>query len=251
MISLSLLRTRAVANKLARDFEKALFWITLVVQVLFFFFYGYSICTNISNIIFLITYSLLGLLSIFNFIYVLVTHPYHKNEDVKKVKFITRIFKYLINGTMVGVNLFEVLKFGGTDFNKIIIIVSALSLGVQIIIEIASAIISHYMNLFLTSIQMDLGPILKISKLKEVKGNFYEILDLPLEAIANKMEGKEVELSETEIYINELTEEFDKTNKQKVKEKSHKNAEKQKKEIVEHLTVIKNKLFKRKKSVSV
>ena len=143
------------------------------------------------------------------------------------------------------------IKFGATDFNKIMIIVSGISLAIQIILEIVRKITSYYMDLFTTSIQMDLNFVLKLAKVREYKGNLLELLDLPLEVIANKIEGKQPELTETEIYLNELAEEFDKEVKEKTKENSQKNAETQKKEIVEHLSIIKNKIFKRKKKQNV
>ena len=244
-------RTRAVSKKLITDLDKTIFWITLFVQLFFFFFYGYSIYTNIHNIIFLITYSLLAILALFNFIFVITSHPYKKSDSVISVKFFSRVFKYLINGTMLGVNIFEMIKFGATDFNKIMIIVSGISLAIQIILEIVRKITSYYMDLFTTSIQMDLNFVLKLAKVREYKGNLLELLDLPLEVIANKIEGKQPELTETEIYLNELAEEFDKEVKEKTKENSQKNAETQKKEIVEHLSIIKNKIFKRKKKQNV
>ena len=238
-------RTRAVADKLIKDIERALFWTTLLVQAIFFFFYGYSIYTNIDNIVFLVIYGLLLLLSIFNFVYVIATHPYRKSKSVKKVKVFARIFKYLVNGAMLGVNIFEMVKFGGTDFNKIMIIVSGVSLVVQIILEFVKVFTSRYMELFMTAVQMDLSFVIKLSKIKE-KGGIYEVIDAPLEAIANKLEGKEPELSETEKYLNEIAKDYTDDIKQKTKENKEKNTEQQKNEIKEHLNIIKNKLFKKK-----
>ena len=61
-------RTKAVSNKVIRDLERTLFWITLIVQLIFLFFYGYSIYSNLEDLIFLIIYIILGLLSCFNFV---------------------------------------------------------------------------------------------------------------------------------------------------------------------------------------
>ena len=241
-------RTRAVADKLVKDIDKSIFWTTLVIQIFFFFFYGYSIYTNLNNTIFLVIYILLAALALFNFIYMIVTHPYKKESGVKKVKLFARIFKYFINAAMIGVNIFEMAKFGGTDFNKIMIIVSGVSLGIQIILEFIRAFMAYYTDLFMTSIQMDLSFFIKLSKAKETKGNFYEFIDIPLEALANKLEGKEPELTETEKKVNDLAKEFEKENKQKVKHNSQKNAEEQKKQIKDHWNTIKNKIFQKKDS---
>ena len=238
-------RTRAVADKLVKDIDKSMFWTTLVIQLFFFFFYGYSIYTNLSNTIFLVTYILLAALALFNFIYMIATHPYKKETGVKKVKLFARIFKYIINAAMIGVNIYEMVKFGGTDFNKIMIIVSGISLGVQIILEFVRAHMAYYTELFVTSVQMDLSFFIKLSKAKETKGNFYEFIDMPLEALANKLEGKEPELTETEKMLNDLAKEYEKENKQKIKENSEKNAEHQKNQIKEHWNTIRNKVFNR------
>ncbi len=240
-------RTRAVSDKLINDIDKCIFWTTLIIQLFFFFFYGYSIYTNLNNNIFLITYILLSLLAVFNFIYIIVTHPYKKEIGVKKVKLFARIFKYLINSTMIGVNIFEIVKYGGSDFNKIMIIVSGVSLGIQIILEFVRAFIFNYTDLFMTAIQMDLNFFVKLSKAKETKGNFYELIDMPLEAIANKLEGKEPEFTEMEKKVNNLGKEYEKEIKQRIKDNSEKNAEEQKKQIKEHLNTIKDKMFNRKK----
>ena len=49
-------RTRAVADKLVKDIDKSIFWTTLVIQIFFFFFYGYSIYTNLNNTVFLVIF---------------------------------------------------------------------------------------------------------------------------------------------------------------------------------------------------
>ena len=248
-------RTRAVAYKLVDDIEKLLFWITILVQGFFFFFYGYSIYTNLNRPLFLVIYSLLLALSVFNFIYVIVSHPYRKSDNVKKVKAFARAFKYLVNGTMLGVNIFGLIKFDGTDFNKIMIIVSAASLAVQIILEFVRAYTARYIDLFMTSFQMDLNLVYKLSRIKDAKGNFYGMVDAPLEAIANKIEGKEKEedLTDTEKELNELLKKYEPKfkemkddKKQKSKENSQQKAARQKEQIKKHVKIIKENLFKKK-----
>ena len=108
--------------------------------------------------------------------------------------------------------------------------------------------LEYYTDLFMTSIQMDLSFFIKLSKAKETKGNFYEFIDMPLEAIANKLEGKEPELTDKEKKLNEMAKEYEQLNKQKVKENSEKNAEEQKEQIKNHWNIIKDKVFNRKKN---
>ena len=239
-------RTRAVANKFVSDIDKIVFWTAIVVQVLFLFLYGYSIYTNMDKLPFLITYSLLSGLAIFNFIYMIVSHPYRKEDNVKNIKKFVRFFRYFINASMLGVKIFELIKFDATDFNKILIIISGVSLLSQIILEFIRMFTDYYMELFMTSVQMDLGFVIKMSKIGETKGNFFEVIDMPLEAIANKIDGKEPEYTETEKYLNELAKKYTDDIKQKHKEDSEANAEHQKQQIKEHLSTIKNFIFKKK-----
>ena len=48
--------TRAVGTQMVEDVRKILFWTTIVVQCIFFAFYGYEIYVNYENIVFLIFY---------------------------------------------------------------------------------------------------------------------------------------------------------------------------------------------------
>ena len=243
-------RTRAVADKLVKDIEKIIFWTTILVQAFFFFFYGYSIYTNVSKTIFLIIYSVLCALSLFNFTYVIASHPYRKSDNVKKVKTFIRIFRYIVNGTMLGVNIYEMVMYGASDFNKMMIIVSGASLFGQIVLELVRIFTENYINLFMTSVQMDLSLFTKLNKMKEAN-SFYEFVDIPLEALANKLEGKEEELTDKEKKVDDLYKEFKPKYEQKQEEKrrqqkeNNPNTEERKSNIKEHLKTIKENLFKK------
>ena len=236
-------RTRAVGEKMIEDIRKIVFYTTIVVQFIFFAFYGYSIYNNINKLTFLIIYaSLLGLSAI-SFINFLITYN-NSSKANKHFKRFLRVLKYLANGTMLVISAYEIIKFSGSNLSKIILIASALSLFVQVIFEFIRIFIEKYTELFIVSAQMDLQFVTNLMKIKEVKGNLLELIEDPLEAIANKHERKEQKPSKTEEYVNRLADEFDAKHKEKAKEHHQKRVDEQKKEIVEHIHTIKN-FFKR------
>lgn len=244
-------RTFAIASKMINDIEKILHWTIIVVQLLFFVFYGYSIYANLDRTIFLVIYSILALIGAINFITYLVT--YHKsNKTINRFKRFLRVFKYISNGTMLIINTIELIKYGANDFSKVLLIASGLLLSIQVIIEFIRVFTERYINLFTTAIKMDASPFLKISKLKEIKGNFFELVDAPFEALANKLEGNKTNnISATEEYVNQITEESKKKKKEKTRQNIKENAKKQKQELNEHIGIIKKHLFKRKDKVTV
>ncbi|MCH5179854.1 MAG: hypothetical protein J1F32_01395 [Erysipelotrichales bacterium] len=244
------MRTTAVAKKMIKDIDYILFWTIIVVQILFFIFYGYSIYANINRIIFLIIYSLLALIGIINFVTYLVT--YHKsNKKVNRFKRFLRVFKYVSNGTMLVINIVELIKYGLNDFSKILLVLSGVFLVAQIIIELIRIFVEKYINLFTIAFEMDFKFIEKISKVKDVKANFFGLVDAPLKAWSNKLEGKKQEnnLSEMEEYVNQLAEEDKTKKKEQARQLRKENAEKKKQEIKNHVSIIKKHLFKKKEKV--
>lgn len=255
-------RTISVSIKMKEDLKRISFWTTIIVQIIFLFFYSYSIYKNVDFLLFLVIYIVLAVLSLLHFIYFLASNKSDNKKLVKKIKRVFRISKYLINGTMLGVNIYEMLKYGITDFNKVLLVVSGISLLVQVIIECARFFIEKYIELFQYSLKTDLKGIYwakeKMDSVKEVKGNFFSLIDAPLEKLADKLEGKEkkveeVQLSKKEQYVEDLASKYRKEQneakeqkKQEQKQKSRERALEQKEELKEHLRVIKNSIFKSK-----
>jgi len=240
-------RTRAVATKFLSDIKKLLFYTTIVVQCVFFTFYLYAIYNNIDKTIFLIAYSLLFLLAMIIFINHLITHK-KSSKRINKFNRFLRVFKYFVNGSMLVINVCEMMNYTTTGTNKLLLILSAITLFVQIIIELIRVIAETYIELFITAVQMDFSFVSKLTKVKDVKGGFYELIDAPLAAIANKIENKQPELSENEIRVNKLAEEYSEEYKLKEKEERKTKTTQKKKQIIEHLNIIKNKIFKQNKA---
>ncbi|MBQ9729844.1 MAG: hypothetical protein IJV80_03430 [Clostridia bacterium] len=242
-------RSKAVLFKMVDDIKKVLFFVNVFVPIIFFGNYGYSIYKNVHHLAFLIIYSLLFVLSVIAYVHYLATHK-KSSKNSKGVKRVIKSFKYLLNAAMIGVKVFEMVKYGLGDFDKILLMISAISLAVQVLIMLVSIYIDNYVKLFSASLEMDLAFFTKLSKLGGVKGAMYELVDAPLEAIANKIENKQPEYTETELYLNELAQKYEaeeaKRKKQKIEEKKklgEERAENKKQEIVEHLKTIKEKVF--------
>ena len=216
-------RTLAVTNKLIKDIEKILYWTTIVVQCIFFAYYGYSIYSNLLNFTFLIIYSLLLVLSTLGF------------------------FKYVVNGSMLVLNLIEIIRYGGSNIAYTLIVLSSISLIIQIIVEFIRVFVSEYVSLYTIAIDKDTQFLRRIQDVKDVKGNFYGIVDAPLEVIAKKIKKGSNELSEKEKLVESLANisKTKKSNKRKVRHKE--NVKRQKEEIREHLNIIKKRVFKEKK----
>lgn len=254
-------RTRGVFSKMVSDIKRITFWTHILVQIIFFSFYGYSIYSNIENLPFLITYSLLLTISTITFITYLYSHKKHTKQP-KGFSRSMRIIKYLTNGTMVILNIIEMVSFPASDLTKILLIISGISLLVQIIVELIRIFIERYADDLTRSLEMDLAFFKGLAKLKEVKGTFFQVLDAPLEAIANKLENKKPEISKQDQKLNEIGKDFDEKLKEKkaqkkiqkiqekaeTKKRSEENAQKQKKEIGQHLRTIGSHIFKNKKN---
>jgi len=256
-------RSIAVLSDMLDDIKKILFYTIIVVQSIFVIFYGYSIYNNLQNIIFLITYSVLFVLSITFFINSIVKHNSDKSLNKNGKRFLN-ICKYLVNGTMLVVNVIELVKYGATDISKILLIVSAISLFVQVAIELIKVFMEKHFKRLKLALELDFKFFYKF---KEYKGNFYEMLEAPVEKLANWIEKKEPEKSDEEIVLDSLVEKYEKKAEKKkaekqekksqkkleTKQRSHENAEKQKEEFRQHIGVIGNaaknavkSIFKRK-----
>ena len=239
--------TRAVLSKAVDNIKKTFFITTIIVQCVFFVFYAYSIYTNLNNIIFLITYSLLFLFSLVLFILFLKSHK--KKEKARKFVRILRFSKYLTNGVMLVVNTYELLVFVGSDLAKIFLIISAISLFVQIAIELIKIFAEHCLYDLELAIEMDFGFLVKA---KEYKGNFFELVDAPLQYLANRIENKKNKEEVEKDKIKDLTKEFvykkkleKEEKKEEIKQRSNENAKKQIQEIKKHTKTILNSMLKK------
>lgn len=254
-------KSKAVAFKLKHDIDNVLHIVNILVSIFFICYYGYSIYTNINNTIFLVINIIFLVLGLFGFILYLSTHK-NKTKITKNIKKIIGKSKYLTKIVVLIINTIQFVKYGGSDLSLILLALSGLILVLQTLVEVIQKFVTNYVELFVEAIYQDFEFLVKLGKLKEAKGNFYEMIDAPLEKLANKLEGKEkeVQLTKTQQELNSIVDTYSpkieendrkkkELKKQRIKESSEQRAIKQKEEIKEHLKTIKNRVFKKKEKV--
>lgn len=245
-------RTKGVLSQIVDDIKKIAFWSNIIVQFIFFVFYIYSICTNINHIILLTIYSTLLLIATITFITFLTTHL-KKIKKPKRFYRLLRFGKYFTNGTLIALNIYAMIKYGATDWNKIILAVSLISLFIHLIIESIRMLTERYAKWLSIAIENDFSLLVKWNNLKEGKTTLLSIVNAPLENWANKLENKETELTEDEIYVNQLAQKYEENAKEKkiqhqtqVKEQKKATNKLAKANIITNLKRIKNSIFKKK-----
>lgn len=247
-------RTVAVFSKMVDDIKKIIHAVTIIVSCLFLACYVYNIITHILNfhIVYLIIYSLLFVIALVTFIIYLATYA-QKKKGIEKAKRILRIIKYTLCSAMIGVNAYEIATMITSELSTILLIVSIISLIAQIVIEIIGVFAERYVKLMKISLEKDLEFFYKIAQLKDGKTTFWEFVDAPLEAIANKLQNKEPEpLSKDEAYVDNLAKEYADKKKEEfsaqqeeAKQRGEQTAEKQKGDVKEHFAIIRDKLKER------
>ena len=246
-------RTRGIFNQMVNDVRRVVFWTNIIVQSIFFVFYGFSIYESIQNIPFLILYSILLLISIITYITFLVVNIKKLNKP-KNFNRALRIFKYFANGTMLILNVIDMIKFGASDLNKILLALSGISIFAQIIVEFARAYVERYTDLIKIALEEDLGILAKLDEIRDVKGNFLKLVNKPLQSLAEKFESVDSPEDKKKLFIAEKSEEYEQKLKEKAKKKKEiakeRNAEKvktAKQDIKKNWGVIKEHIFKKKK----
>lgn len=174
--------TRMVLSNLLDDIKKFWFVALCVVQTVFILFYSYSIYNNLSKTIFLVIYSVLLLISTTTFILIVINYLKHKKSNVAFNRG-KNIVKYLANLTMIVTNIFETIKYGSTDFNKILLIVSVVSLLIQILIEIVKVFAELYGEALKAAVTKDFE-LLEFLNKDKAPAKIISAIAKPLEKIA-------------------------------------------------------------------
>lgn len=210
--------SRSVLSNMLEDIKRAWFVTLIVVQCVFMIFYSYSIYANIDRLVFLITYSILFVLSIISFVLFLLKHKKNvkQNKDLVRGK---NFLKYFVNATMLIVNIIELTKFGCSDFSKILLVISGISLLVQVIIEFIKMFAERYIKYFTLALKKDFA-IIDYLNPKKLGSNALKVLDAPIEFVARKIKGEEKTLTKEERVLEDYKEKF----KQKQEEKKERKA---------------------------
>lgn len=218
--------TRAVGTNMLDEIKKIWFISLIILQVIFIAFYSFSIYTNIDRLIFLITYSILFGLSIISFILFLVNHKKRKklNKVYKKAK---NYLKYVVNATMLVVNIIEMVKYGASDFNKILLIVSGISLIIQLILEGITSFAERYFRDFNIAIEKDFGFL----NPKRLASTALKVVDAPLKKIAEIKTPEFKVVKKEDKILEKHIKKFDDKAEERELAKKEKKAEKRKEEL--------------------
>ena len=237
--------TRAVASKLLQDVKRILKVTTTIVNVVFVVFYLYEIYSNFNNLIFLIANCVLLSLLITVFIVDACKNKQNKKQT-KQFKRAIRICRYTVKLAMLSVTLYNTLTYGADAIQIILFAISAISLFVNVLVEIAIPFVERYTEYFMASVQMDAGAVFKIVG---ALGNKHALLDLVPEMLADKIEkGNQTEENMTD--AEQKVKEWGDNLKQTLKEQKAARTNDEKSQLKQHLKVIGNHLFRRKKKKS-
>jgi hypothetical protein len=230
------------------DIRKICFWTSIIVQAIFFGFYSYSIYDNIRNIPLLVIYIILFLVAITGFATFLIIHI-RKIKNPKKFTRVLRVLKYFANGTMIVFSFYELIKFGMSDFSKILLTISITSLLIQVIIELIRIFIEKYIELYIASLKMDLSLLVNFNEMNS--GGVWGWVNKPLGAIADKLEHTNQELNDVQKQVINIEQKHEedlksgKEQKKKLKKQKHEDA---KQKVLRNLIRIKNSIFRKKKT---
>lgn len=237
-------RTAAVIDKTLKDFATLSYWMYVATSVIFLSLYVFKINSNIHDLFYLITYSVLGALSLFGFIFYLSTYNKRKQKNVIGTKRGVRISKYLANAGVIVLLIVEFINKEVSDFAFVISLFSIASYFAQIIIEVIRVVYERYAELFSIALAKDTAAL---NVILDPKGSFYDKINAPLEALTNKLgEAKPIpEPSARELYVEQLTKEHEAAKKSK-KEESIKE---KKAQIKNNVKFIWQNIFKKKTKV--
>lgn len=148
---------------------------------------------------------------------------------------------------MLVLNVIDMIKFGASDLNKILLALSGISIFAQIIVEFVRAYVERYAEYMIMAFEQDLGILGKLGEIGDVKGNILKIVNKPLQAVANKFEEDNSPEAKKKQFIEEKSKEYKKKLKAEAKERKAEKVKTAKQDIKKNWGVIKEHIFKKKK----
>lgn len=195
-------RTRAVLSSFLEDVKRIAFITACIVQGVFIVFYAYSIFNNLDKLVFLIIYLILFVLSVVWFTIWLIKRKQKKR--IKKIRKAKEYLKWIANTTMLVVRIVEIVQFDADFLSKVLLILSAIMLLLQVIIEFVKNFIDRYYNDFVYAVEKDF----ELLKPSRWKSNVLKLIDAPFEKLALKKEGNDKEIPKEEQRSNEYVKRF-------------------------------------------
>lgn len=160
-------RSRKALASIIEILQKTLEAFSVILFIVFTLFYGYQIYAHIDNVVFIVIYSLLLIIHTIAFIFAKrskvegVTHAERDEQrrTIRKRKRIFKIIKLSINAAAIIWSVVEIFTGKVSDLRIMIVIISAVLLFAQIIMEIVLSLLIIYFDNFRIAIIEDIKGI--------------------------------------------------------------------------------------------
>ena len=160
-------RSRKALASIIEILQKTLEAFSIILFIVFTLFYGYQIYAHIDNLVFIIIYSLLIVIHTITFIFAKTskvegaTHAerYEQRRAIRNRKRIFKIIKLSINALAIIWNVVEIFTSKVSDLRIMIVIISAVLLFFQILMEIILSLLIAYFDNFRIAIIEDIKSI--------------------------------------------------------------------------------------------
>ena len=160
-------RSRKALASIIEILQKTLEAFSIILFIVFTLFYGYQIYVHIGDIVFIVIYSLLLVIHTIAFIFAKTskvegaTHAerYEQRRAIRNRKRIFKIIKLSINALAIIWNVVEIFTSKVSDLRIMIVIISAVLLFFQILMEIVLSLLIAYFDNFRIAIIEDIKNI--------------------------------------------------------------------------------------------
>lgn len=165
MSLVSVKHSLAAFGLIKKQIKRILKTINIIVQIVFFLFYGFMIYTHRDSIPMMIAYGAMLLVSIFVFIAGLALETKDEDEKAvkklkkrtrKKIKRICKVIKYICNIFAIGFTIATMFLLNSWDILTIAsTIASSIFLAIQIIFNVIGILFDKYIEMLRLGIKLD------------------------------------------------------------------------------------------------
>lgn len=211
-------------NKLKKDLRRASSIFSIITFCFFALYYAYLIVINLKKSLYIATYSILFAVVLASFICEQCmkksrTSTRKQNriitEQKRGVKAIIKILKYSSKTILLSIAMFEIINSPDIQLSNLITLFLIMVLVLQIIIDIVSIFIIHYIDFLMLCVEKDIEKIKFIQTVTNPK----QAIANTLEDVANKINGENKYTKQQEKIINKIEENTQSFKKEKEKQK--------------------------------
>ena len=149
----------AVIASISRNLKKYLNITSIITQLLFIGYYSYLIVVNVSNLKYLVAYSLICGFAFLLLIVDIVSTFRELDRKAKRMKARTKriinYFSWIVKLTVIIFNAILIVNNEATEAARILLIFSGVFLLVQILLTLITTLFSYYLDLLLYGLKMD------------------------------------------------------------------------------------------------